>query len=118
MTDAGRFHNVLTHAIGIRGTGSEPDIRRYQLIDGDRLLLCTDGLTDMVDDETIAHELGRETPADDVCRVLIERALARGGKDNVTVVVAGYHIPGVPEPRGETATGSTEFELDPGTGPG
>lgn len=94
-TQAVRFHHVLTHAIGIPGTGGEPDIRRYQLADGDRLLLCTDGLTDMVDDETIARELARAPSAAEACRALIDAALDRGGKDNVTAVVADYHIPEV-----------------------
>jgi protein phosphatase len=111
VTDAGRFHHVLTHAIGIRGTGGEPDIRRYRLADGDRLLLCTDGLTDMVDDATIARELGRAGPADDACRTLVELALANGGRDNVTAVVAGYHIPAVPGRRVEE-----EFETSVGHG--
>jgi protein phosphatase len=109
VTDAGRFHHVLTHAIGIPGTGGQPDVRRYRLADGDRLLLCTDGLTDMVDDETITRELGRESSADDTCRTLIELALAHGGKDNVTTVVAGYRIPEGPERRGEKGVGT-----DPG----
>jgi protein phosphatase len=96
VTEAGKFHHVLTHAIGIRGTGGEPDIRRYRLADGDRLLLCTDGLTDMVDDAAIARELGKEGTADEACKNLIELALKNGGRDNVTVVVAGYRIPNAP----------------------
>src|SRR5262249_1758307 len=91
--DSARFHHVLTHAIGIQGTGGEPDILRYRLAAGDRLLLCTDGLTDMVDDEAIARELARESPADEVCRALIDLALEGGGKDNVTAAVAAYRIP-------------------------
>jgi PPM family protein phosphatase len=63
------------------------------LTDGDRLLLCTDGLTEMVDDATIATELGRQTSSAEACRALIDLALDRGGKDNVTVVVADYRIP-------------------------
>src|SRR5262245_5269974 len=93
-TKSSRFHHVLTHAIGIEGTGGEPDIDRLQLDDGDRLLLCTDGLTDMVDDATIAAELQRERSADEACQALVDRALEGGGKDNVTVVVAGYRIRG------------------------
>jgi PPM family protein phosphatase len=92
VTETGQFHHVLTHAIGIKGTGGEPDIRRYRLGDGDRLMLCTDGLTDMVDAAAITAELARETAVDDVCRALIDMALDRGGRDNVTVVVAEYRI--------------------------
>ena len=88
-----RFHHMLTQAIGIRENGAEPEIRRVRLTDGDRLLLCTDGLTDMVDDPTIATVLQDKASADEACQTLVNLALERGGRDNVTVVVAGYHIP-------------------------
>lgn len=88
-----RFRKVLTRAVGISTAAGEPDLYHYKLADGDRLLLCTDGLTDMADDETIARELGRETPAADACRALVDLALDRGGRDNVTVVVANYRFP-------------------------
>jgi serine/threonine protein phosphatase PrpC len=92
---AARFRNVLTRAIGMP-EGGEPDIKRYRLTDGDRLLLCTDGLTDMVDDLTIAGELARVGTAADVCQALIDLALDRGGRDNVTVIVATYNFPAPP----------------------
>jgi len=88
-----RFRHVLTHAIGIRETGNDPDLGRIRLADGDRLLLCTDGLTDMVDDAAIARELERGASSQEACRALVDLALERGGKDNVTVVVARYDMP-------------------------
>ena len=91
-----RYRHALTRAIGIRGGGDEPEIRGLRLADGDRLLLCTDGLTAMVDDTTLATELGRQTSSAEACRAFIDLALARGGKDNVTVVVADYRIPSGP----------------------
>jgi PPM family protein phosphatase len=87
-----RFRHVLTHAIGIPETGSDPDIRRFQLSGGDRLLLCTDGLTDMAEDAAIARELERAASSREACQALVDLALAGGGKDNVTVVVARYDI--------------------------
>jgi PPM family protein phosphatase len=87
-----RYRNILTHAIGIRETGSEPDIHRARLMDGDRLLLCTDGLTDMVDDSTIADELHHAASSREACQALLDRALESGGRDNITVVVASYQI--------------------------
>ncbi len=87
-----RFRHVLTHAIGIRGTGSDPDIRRFRLAGGDRLLLCTDGLTDMVEEDAIAQELGRGASSAETCQALVNLALKGGGKDNVTVVVGRYEI--------------------------
>jgi protein phosphatase len=92
-TVAARFRNILTRSIGTSEIGGEPDVARYRLADGDRLLLCTDGLTDLVDDDAIAGELGRGSPSDDACQKLIDLALDRGGNDNVTVVIASYHFP-------------------------
>lgn len=83
-----RIRRVLTHAIGLAETGGEPDLYHYKVEDGDRLLLCTDGLTDMVDEDAIAIELRRAANASDACQSLINLALENGGRDNVTVVVA------------------------------
>lgn len=91
-----RLRHVLTQAIGMGDGGSKPEVQRLGLADGDRLLLCTDGLTDMVEDETIANELQRAASADAACHALLDLALERGGKDNVTVIVAGYRIPTTP----------------------
>ena len=88
-----RFRHVLTHAIGIRDTGSDPDIRRYRLAGGDRLLLCTDGLTNMVNEAQIALELERGASSAETCQALVNLALKGGGKDNVTAVVGRYEIP-------------------------
>jgi protein phosphatase len=54
---------------------------------GDRLLLCSDGLTDLVEETAIAEELGEPAPARCAER-LVELALAAGGRDNVSAVVA------------------------------
>jgi protein phosphatase len=86
------YRTALTRAIGIPGAGEESEIRRLRLADGDRLLLCTDGLTDMVDEATIGAELGRPASSAQTCRALVDLALDRGGRDNITVVVADYRI--------------------------
>lgn len=85
-----RYHHMLTHAIGIRDAGTQPDICRVHLCDGDRLLLCTDGLTDMVDDPAIAAVLRASPTSNDACQTLVDLALEHGGKDNITVVAADY----------------------------
>src|SRR5262249_51046012 len=54
---------------------------------GDRLLLCSDGLTDLVPDELVAEGLAEPDP-DDSAAALVESALAAGGRDNVTCLVA------------------------------
>ena len=53
---------------------------------GDALLLCSDGLSDLVDDETIATTVARLPPAE-ACQELLDRALAAGGTDNISVGV-------------------------------
>jgi len=88
-----RFRRVLTRAIGLAQTKDEPDLDNYTLADGDRLMLCTDGLTDMVGVDTIARELERAPTAAAACQSLVELALDRGGRDNVTAGVATYCLP-------------------------
>ena len=75
--------NVLTQAVGVIDE-IYIDAANFPVEFGDIFLLCTDGLTNMVDDETIAKILQTaQNPAD----ALIEAALAAGGKDNVSVIV-------------------------------
>ena len=65
----------------------EPFIAEGEIRRGDRYLLCSDGLTDMLSDEEIAEVLGRAERAEDAVRILQDLALYRGGKDNVTILV-------------------------------
>jgi protein phosphatase len=88
-----RLRHILTSALGSPQSDVDAEIRRWKLADGDRLLLCSDGLTDMIDDAGIAAVLARETRSNEACRLLVERALANGGRDNVTVVLARYSMP-------------------------
>jgi protein phosphatase len=85
---ARRFRHLLTQSLG--GRDPQPQVNYWRLADGDRLLVCTDGLTDMVDEATIASELGRHPKASSACRGLVRRALDAGGADNVTAAVAIY----------------------------
>jgi protein phosphatase len=89
-----RLRHVLTDVVGGWKGRGVPDIDRIGLENGDRLLVCTDGLTEMVDDATIAAELqaDRNPSADLACQSLLKCALQRGGKDNVTIVVAAYKL--------------------------
>ena len=68
-----------------------PYMRSFQLKRGDRLLLCTDGLTDMLPDRDIAVILTDESDPQAVCQALVGAANAAGGHDNVTVVVVDWH---------------------------
>jgi PPM family protein phosphatase len=88
-----RTRHALTRAIGGWSEEYEADVQISTLDDGDCLLLCTDGLSDMVDDAAIADILSQHDSASAACQALIDQALAGGGRDNVTVVVARYRIP-------------------------
>jgi protein phosphatase len=81
-----RTSGVLVSALG--AAEMTPALGLVDLVPGDTLLLCTDGLTKHVSDETIAEILGRSGSAEAACRALVDAALAEGGTDNVTAVVA------------------------------
>jgi PPM family protein phosphatase len=89
------LRHVLTDAIG--GLAGEPDIeiQNYLLMDGDLVFLCTNGLTDLVDDDRIAAVLRERhsQPLDAQCQTLVDLALERGGPDNITALLARYRIP-------------------------
>jgi serine/threonine protein phosphatase PrpC len=81
------FRNVVTRALGSRGEVAV-DLSEQALRPGDLLLLCSDGLNSMVDDEGIAAAIvgqGDDLPAQ--CRALIAAANARGGDDNITAIL-------------------------------
>ncbi len=88
-----RLRHVLTNALGGTDKAIRADIQRLKLADGDRLLLCTDGLTDMLEDAGIAGVLSASASSEEACRRLVDVALENGGRDNVTVVLARYEIP-------------------------
>ena len=77
---------ALASALG--GQEMTPAVGLVDLEPGDTLMLCTDGLTRYVSDERITEMLGRAGDAESACRELVEAALAGGGHDNITVVVA------------------------------
>ncbi len=82
--------HVLLNAVGGVNDNVRVDVERLLLSNGDRIMLCSDGLSDLVDDETIRSVLVAAGTAAEACQVLVDRALTAGGRDNVTVVVASY----------------------------
>ena len=87
------MRHILTNALGGSAGKLRVECRELRLEDGDQILLCTDGLTDLVPDTAIRELLQRNGTAADACRTLVDRTLEAGGKDNVTVVLGRYHIP-------------------------
>lgn len=77
---------MITRAIGFE---HDPDIDlfRFDLQAGDTYLLCSDGLTDMISDRMITTILASESSLEDKTKALVQKALDKGGKDNVTVIL-------------------------------
>jgi serine/threonine protein phosphatase PrpC len=86
------WRNVVTRALS---GGSDPEIDIVELspIAGERLLLCSDGLSGVVPHETIAEMLAAVAPLDTICDRLIAGANAGGGPDNITVLVIQVDAP-------------------------
>lgn len=76
----------LAHYLGMDGEAL-PDVRHITLRPADRLLLCSDGLTSMLDDARIQGILNDHPNPDDACRALVEAANHAGGTDNITALV-------------------------------
>ncbi len=87
--------SVITRALG-SDPNTLPDIYEMTVEDGDRLLLCSDGLSGMVDDDLLESTLVRISNPQKCANALVEEALAAGGHDNVTAIVV------------DVAAGSTE----------
>jgi protein phosphatase len=91
-------HHRLRHLLtGVLTTSKNPmpvEFHRVTLEDGDQVLLCSDGLTEMAPPSAIADVLRQSGSAADTCRDLVALALDAGGKDNVTAIVARYRFPG------------------------
>ncbi len=85
---AHNLRNVLLRNLG--RSAANADVRHLFLESGDQLLLCTDGLTDMVAEPAISKILQTAQSAQTACDQLVAAALDGGGKDNVTVVLAKY----------------------------
>ncbi len=78
--------NLLTNAVGKKGDIHVEEVF-VDLAEGDRLLLCTDGVHSELDDESVISELALQGATDDTAIALVNAALARGGKDNATALV-------------------------------
>jgi protein phosphatase len=85
--------HLLTGVISASGSDTQPEVCKVTLSDGDQVLICSDGLTEMVSDAAIAQVLARGLDAEEACRTLIEMALEAGGVDNVTLTLGRYQIP-------------------------
>ena len=84
------LRNVITRSLGFEGN-AEAEVQIFEWVRGDVLLLCTDGLTGMVEDDEIESILaGHGADVDAAARALIALANEHGGTDNVSAVVAAH----------------------------
>lgn len=79
------YRSVVTKAL--LGEPVDPSVSRSLIEPGDRYLICSDGLSDVVSEDDIADVLRDVADGDDACEALIRRTLAAGAPDNVTVVI-------------------------------
>lgn len=80
-----KFKNIITRSVGFQNE-VEIDLLIRDLELGDRFLLCSDGLTNLVEDVDL-HKIVFKSPPKDACKKLVDLANKRGGDDNVTVVI-------------------------------
>jgi len=86
------LRHVLVGILGTKGKPIDVELRFIGLEDGDLVLLCSDGLTEMVPETAIADALAAASTAEAACQQLVDLAISRGGYDNVTAVVNRYQI--------------------------
>ena len=79
--------SVITRALG-NEPDTVPDLYEINVEAGDKLLLCSDGLTSMVEDEDIQAIMNRQSDPQRCAALLVNEAIAAGGSDNITVIVA------------------------------
>ena len=87
------MHHTVTESIGRRGAGGPRiDVERCGLLDGDAVLLCTNGLTDVMGAAAIADVLRQKRTPDQLCHRLVDLAVDAGGSDDITALLAQYRI--------------------------
>jgi serine/threonine protein phosphatase PrpC len=88
-----QYRHVVTNAVGGREPGIDVEVHKVGLQAGDLLLLCSDGLTEMLPKDRVTAVLQAEDDPKAACERLVTEANERGGRDNITVVVARFDPP-------------------------
>jgi protein phosphatase len=84
------WRHIITNALGGTERGVDVETHRLQLQPGDRLMLCSDGLTDLLSDADLAALLNAEPEPRQACERLVAAANEKGGRDNITVLIAHF----------------------------
>ncbi len=87
------YGNVITRAVG-PSDGVAPDYVRLEVIDGDRFVICSDGLTKELTDYGILHFLLQHDDPSAAADDMLEAALENGGRDNISIIVLDVHRTG------------------------
>lgn len=87
------YGNVITRAVG-PSDGVAPDYVRLDVVDGDRFVICSDGLTKELTDYGIQHFLGEHDDPAEAVAAMLDAALENGGRDNVTLIVLNARVVG------------------------
>lgn len=112
--EAARVHprrNIVTRALGI-DRSVNVDVFTHLVRTGDRIVLCSDGLVDEVDDTQIASVLGQHTDPQETAEALVMVANTNGGRDNTTVIVVDV-LDDISEPLTKTPSDNTVPMLSP-----
>ncbi|MEQ1912033.1 MAG: hypothetical protein ABMA15_24645, partial [Vicinamibacterales bacterium] len=80
------MRHVLTNVVGVREDVSV-HLTEFELRDGQVLLLCSDGVHNVVDDDTLRDVMSMDAPASTIAGRIIELALANAARDNVTALI-------------------------------
>lgn len=83
--------NVLMKALGTDGNAT-PDVCTEEWLKGDRLLVCSDGLSNKVSDEEFSAYLEKSESLDQIGKQLVDLANERGGEDNITITLSEYEL--------------------------
>ena len=85
-----RLRHVITNVVGGQELGVTVEARAFEVQAGDRLLLCSDGLTDMVTNEAIAATLDAEPAPEAAATKLLAQANGGGAPDNITLLIVRF----------------------------
>jgi protein phosphatase len=100
--------SILTQAVGTSET-LDVKVTYIRMNQGDRILVCSDGLYNMVPEADLLENGGRANALSDNCKALIDKANANGGGDNITVILAEFSGPGLPPGNAGAAVECKEF---------
>ncbi|MGL5002522.1 MAG: SpoIIE family protein phosphatase, partial [Casimicrobium sp.] len=84
--------NLITRALGIDAL-AQADTQEFRTRTGDVYLLCSDGLSDMVENDNLLKELQREDTLENSVKRLVDAANAAGGRDNISVILVRVGAP-------------------------